>query len=297
MKKFFALFTFLFIPLVAILFVQCNEPVIEPTDQDMVLSLNKGGGVEVVLNHLSFPALLADGYTLTPIDETLWGVAYTGPYTGLTAEEIAWLAANGPWYAQKVDENVWQAQYTELTALEDVSFIDWGDNIESFSPKVGQPFRLEVTLYKELLTPMTAYTMALLANPSSPDEIQGTNTVTYDGYLATIASDKAKLVIQKYTTAPTVWNGSSWDGADVPVAVSFGVELNVGGKLIFGASSGGWKPKVEGNYRITYYLPGSVEVNLSNAVIGPAPTDQVAFPVVDAGNNLTYVDIVVVPKK
>ena len=50
-----------------------------------------------------------------------------------------------------------------------------------------------------------------------------------------------------------------------------------------------------GKYRITYYLPDS-EVNLSNAVIGPAPTDQVASPNFDADKNLTYVDIVVVPR-
>ena len=44
---------------------------------------------------------------------------------------------------------------------------------------------------------MTGYTMAMLGNPSSPDEIQGTNaTQLYEGTSATVISSKPKLVIQ-----------------------------------------------------------------------------------------------------
>ncbi len=179
MKKFSALFTLLFIPLIAILFVQCNEPVIEPSDQEMVLSLNKGGpGEESIGNNLSFPALVGDDFPITPISAPSFTVPYTGAYEELTAEEIDWLEANGPWYAQKVDGNVWQAQYTELSAAEEVSIVDWSDNIESFNPRVNTAFRLEVTLYKELLDPMTGYKMAVLAFPNSPSETQGTDTDT-----------------------------------------------------------------------------------------------------------------------
>ena len=53
------------------------------------------------------------------------------------------------WYAQKVDGNIWQADFAYTDAV-DVSYIDWGDNMESFSPTQGKPFRLEVTLYKDL---------------------------------------------------------------------------------------------------------------------------------------------------
>ena len=79
MKKFSALFTLLFIPLIAILFVQCNEPVIEPSDQEMVLSLNKGGpGEESIGNNLSFPALVADDFPITPISAPLFSVDIYG---------------------------------------------------------------------------------------------------------------------------------------------------------------------------------------------------------------------------
>ena len=38
------------------------------------------------------------------------------------------------------------------------------------------------------------------------------------------------------------------------IPVSFAPELNVGGKYIFGASEGGWKPASLGWFRITFYL-------------------------------------------
>ena len=147
MKKFFALFILLFIPLIAILFVQCNEPVIEPNDQEMVLSLNKGDGghTETVTNNLSFPALLADGVSLTPITESVT-VPYAGDYEGLTAEEIAALVATGPWYAQKVEGNVWQGPYATYDGTP-VTFIDWGDAMESVDPKVRRPYRVEFGVY------------------------------------------------------------------------------------------------------------------------------------------------------
>ena len=311
-KKLFILSVFLFIPIIALLFVQCSESTMDPNDQTALPLYSPGGGVEIVLNNLSFPALLADGYILTDIgypgfneSDGSFNVPYEGDYTDLTAEEKDALVGYD-WYAQKVDGNVWQADFGYTDAV-DVSYIDWGDNIESFSPTQGKPFRLEVTLYKELLTSMTGYTMALLENPSSPDEVQGTNKLTYPGALATIASDKAKLVIQPWNwndeetaqVTPTTWNVTDgvgkWD-AQTPEPVVFGVELNVGGKLIYGAAKKGWKPAQTGNYRITYYLLEGSEVNLSNAVIGPAPTDQVASPEVSDAYNLTYVDIVVVPR-
>ena len=92
---------------------------------------------------------------------------YTGMYPGLSAEQIAALKASGTWYPQKTTANAWQADYNTSESAMDVTWVDWGDSIESVSPRVGYPARLEVTLYKALATPMTAYTMAVLENPSS----------------------------------------------------------------------------------------------------------------------------------
>ncbi len=123
--------------------------------------------------------------------------------------------------------------------------------------------------------------------------------------MATIASETARLAIQPWNwdeenteqITPTTWNvtDGKWDNAGDPESVVFGVELNVGGKLIYATASEGWKPENEGNYRLTFYLEES-EVNLSTAIIGREPISQVAEATVDGANNLTYIDIVVDPR-
>jgi len=268
-----------------------------------------GGGshTETQGNNLSFPALLADGFTLTPIAATAFTVVYDGPYTGLTQEQLDYVLANGPWYAQKVEGNVWQAEYQAVGAPgADVYFVDWGDAMESVDPKIGRPYRLELALYAQLTDPMTAYKMAELAFPSSPQETQGTNTTSYDSYYATIATPKGKLVVQKYDVDPStlVWNPTSgqWDGAYPPENVSFAQELNVGGKYIFGASTGGWKPTELAEFRITFYFEAGSVMSLAAAQPGDYNSGSPIIPkigerntaVVDPLNNITYIDVTVV---
>ena len=266
-----------------------------------------GGHTETQGNNLSFPVLLADSASITPITATLFDVVYEGPYTGLTQEQLDYVLANGPWYAQKMEGNVWQAGFQKAGAEGEhdatVYFVDWGDAMESVDPKINRPYRLELALYAQLTDPMTAYKMAELAFPSSPQETQGTNSTTYDSYFATIATPKGKLVVQKYDpNAVLTWNGTSWDGADPPAAVSFAQELNVGGKYIFGASTGGWKPTEFGEYRITFYFESGSVVSLADAEPGDYNGGVPIIPkvgerntaVVDSVNNITYIDVTVV---
>ena len=191
----------------------------------------------------------------------------------------------------------------------DVTWVDWGDSIESVSPRVGFPARLEVTLYKALATPMTAYTMAVLENPSSSTELQGTNTTTYESGYATITSGMPKLVVQHLGSidpGTLTWDGTRWvAGTVVPrvVPVVFAPELNVGGRYIYGATQGGWRPDVAGRYRITFYVPSSSGIaltdvtqvgNYSNGFGAGGGEDHeggVATPVVVPSLNLTYVDV------
>lgn len=287
------------------------------------------GGEGAQGNNLSFPALAVDGYTISPIALSLWTVPYEGPYTGLTAEEIAALEDRGPWYAQKTEGNTWQADYlTNQTVI--VTYVDWGDVIESVNPKVGRPFRVEVQLYK-LLNPwdefvpdensMTGYGMEMLANPSSPNEVQGNNKLTYEGNLATVVSNLWKLRIQKCGDAipeetDLYWNVDRWVSPTITCTdepISFAVELNVGGKLIYGASTGGWKVKSAGWYRITFYGPVTTNLSLAGAVVADyddfasapvvepvlaAEADEgdegAATPVVDDLDNISYVDVLAV---
>ena len=164
-------------------------------------ALAKGGRPTVeTTNNLSFPAIAVDGFVINPLAAPSFTVPYTGDYPGLTTDEITALQATGPWYAQKVIGNTWQADWASQTAV-DVDVVDWGDNIESVDAFVRRPYRLEVVLFDNTLAEtMTGYTMAMLGNPSSPDEIQGTDTQLYEGTSATVISSKPKLVIQALGT-------------------------------------------------------------------------------------------------
>jgi Putative peptidoglycan binding domain len=289
-----------------------------PTDKGSGGKSGGGGGEETTTatNNLSFPTIAADGFVITPITSPSFSVVYSGPYVNLSAEELN--ALNGyDWYAQKTTGNVWQANFLSNPVGTPVNVfgIDWGDNVESVSPVTGKSYRLEITLYNKPATPMLGYKMSLLAYPSSINEAQGTNKETYTSSFATIVSSKPNLIIQYLgdtgSTQNVEWNGSAWtkDGNLLPMTnISFGPELNVGGKYVYGASKGGWTPVEAGVYRITVSLPGS-DISLKNAIIGniadwstttvstEATETRASTPIIDAVNNISYVDVTVLSKR
>jgi hypothetical protein len=276
-------------------------------------------GEEAQGNNLSFPAVLVDGYAFDGAAESLT-VPYAGDYPGLSAEELDALVGYD-WYPQKTEGNTWSAGFVPAgSEAVYVSYVDWGDNIEAVNPKVRRPFRLEIQLYTRLaeieegLT-LTGYEMAVLEYPSSADELQGTNGVTYEGDFATVVSNLWKLRIQYCGDGipeDLYWDAdaAAWLSDQKPctnVPVSFAVELNVGGKLIFGGSQGGWKPTQAGFYRITFYGPADSYLELEHAEVGnyadfSAPVvisesesdegdEGAATPEVDGGLNISYVDV------
>lgn len=311
--------TLVLVGIIALFVGSCMEkPPAMPTEGTEDLALLKGppnGGEEAQGNNLSFPALAADGYAISDVPE-VFTVLYTGEYPGLTAEQIAYLEANGPWYPQKTEGNTWNADFAPYSGQ--VFGVDWGDNIESVNPMQRRPFRIEVRMFSEVVD-MNGYTMGELEYPSSSSELQGTNTTTYLSNWATVVSNSPKFVIQYFgNEIPELtnedWTGEKWADYEV-IPMSFGPELNVGGKYIFGGSMGGWKPTDLGFYRLTFYIPTTSEIDLSAAVVGnfvapdfvPAPPAPVtaaeegeegeggaAFPVVVGELNLTYVDVEVV---
>ena len=287
-----------------------------------------GGGEETQGNNLSFPAIPLDSYPINLIAEEDFSfeVPYAGEYPGLTDGEID-LLGDADWYPQKTEGNIWQAEVLpDSSTTMKVSYVDWGDNIEAVNPKVRRPFRLEIQLYKRLAEieagkTMKGYNMAVLEYPSSSSELQGTNTETYDGEFATVVSNLWDLRIQYCGDA--IPDGLYWDPdaalwvSDIPnvscyhVPVSFAVELNVGGKLIFGGSQGGWKPTQAGYYRITFYdASGNSYLSLTDALVrnyadgfsepvAAVESDEgdeggAATPVVDPSSNISYVDVLAV---
>lgn len=309
------LLSLIFAVFLTFLLVQCSDPSVSPVDNGIVYDKggngggNGGGGGHTTTagNNLSFPALLADGYQVTDITEDLFTVVYTGEYSGLTAEEIEYLLANGPWYPQQTEGNVWQADYEYITETTYISWIDWGDAIEAVNPKLRRPYRLELSIYAPVVQ-MEGFKMAELEFPSSKDELQGTNTTTYLSDWASVASPNGNIVVQRFEgvdPGTLTWDAAlgQWTGAEAPITgFGFSVENNVGGKLIFGASLKGWKPAELGAHRITFYLDNSV-VMLSSALIGnyldgsftEVIQGETNTPVVDIVNNLTYVDVTVEP--
>lgn len=299
-------------------FVQCSDENFSSEPDGEIMKAGKGGGggggghTEPVGNNLSFPAIALEGITLTPLTETTFTVPYTGPYTGLTTEEIALLEATGLWYAQKVQGNLWQADFTNGNASVDITFIDWGDVIEAVNPKTARPFRVEVTLYTDISDePLTGYDMVMLANPSSPNEVQGTKADnTYESVWATVTSDVPNMIIQPFAPgASLTWDPDllQWVGVGVALPITgfiFAPELNVGGKYIYGASQGGWRPTQAGRYRLTFYLDGNSNIDMRGAEIGnyagnikwTTPEIKASAPVVDRILNLTYADVTVVRK-
>jgi len=226
-------------------------------------------------------------------------------------------------YAQKVQGNIWQAENKAAVAPVYVDEIDWGDSLESVDMKVGRPVRVELSLYESLPNPMTGYLMVMLANPSSPDEIQGVcatddplteldngaNVFTYQSNEATVYTPSAGLVIQKLSGTDLTWDGTllRWIGdAGSPLSLSFAGELNVGGKVIYGLSTGGWKPTSDGIYRITYFMPmtSNAQFNELTSIRLPIGTEVSVEEgeigggdaIVDWMHNLTYIDITVLPR-
>lgn len=277
-----------------------------------------GGHTEPIGNNLSFPVIWSEGITM-PLQGTMEQATLTVPYYDYAIDCGNGLL--GYAYAQKVLGNVWQAENLQIIGTVEggvvVNEIDWGDSLESVDMKVGRPIRIELSLYKTQLTaPMTAFTMVMLANPSSPDEIQGacaaeldngTTAFTYESTEATVYSPYSKLLIQKLTGPNLTWDGTKWIGdAENPIVVNFASELNVGGKVIYGLSQGGWKPTSTGDYRITFSLPvdRNTKFDASTIIRLPVETETIVVEAeggdvggdayVDWVNNLTYIDITVV---
>jgi hypothetical protein len=270
-------------------------------------------------NNLSFPVILADGPDINnglAIPGVFGAPVLTSPYS-----------YDGSYYyfAQKTDGNVWRAESAEINTDVVVDRIDWGDSLASRQLQIGKPVRVELTLYETLPdeSRMLGYNMFMLANPSSPDEIQGVRATalvppsgipegveidTFWSSEATVYAGKATMFIQQYEgdAEDLVWGDSGWevdpdlseDEIDVKVistiTPSFGNELNVGGKVIYGLSEGGWKPTAAGNYRLSFAVPSASNTQLE---LAGGDGDVLNNPSTsDIYGDVAYLDIVVVPR-
>jgi len=238
-----------------------------------------GGGQheETAGNCLSFPVIFGEGSL------SLRGTSGPGIFEGdsRTVDGVTW-------YVQQDPDNLWQADSGQWgPESSNVSWVDWGDNLESQTWKTTSKVRVETVLFKDLTTAMSGYVMSWLEG-TGKSELWGTNTFKYVSSQATIYSDHARLTIQRIDPNATLsWNPATgeWDGALstdfnggcwVPIdgPGGYSAEVNVSGKAIYGynwdvrTTSGG----IAGTYRITFSLDelegtGTLRTNFMGAQV------------------------------
>ena len=270
---------------------------------------------ETAANHLSVPVIWSDAYSFA-----LPGTFGYERFEGRSTEIDGVL-----WYHQKDEDNEWQAESADWSGSPvDVTYIDWGDNLEARNWTTRSKVRVEAVLYQELSTPLTAYEMSYISGQGMT-EVWGTNGVQFDAYEATVYSHNARLVIQKLGYPPghcsLNWDAESgrWQGdANEPLVNSgvwmdgegpsqFSAEVNVGGKVIYGYN---WDVKKNGegagHYRITFALDpvnGSIPLNTffqtTQVKMGDegddgGPGGGTAH--VAHGHNLSYIDVEIVSR-
>jgi hypothetical protein len=264
-----------------------------------------GGGQEeeTAGNNLSLPVIWGESAQL-PLRGTHGSTQFDGAYTEITI----YYDENGepypeplvvPYYEQKDPLNVWQAENHSYFSTLPVTWIDWGDNLESQDWKTTSKVRVETVLYKDLgvldSLPQTwplmlGYEMAYLSGAGTT-EVWGTNGKTYGSDQATIYSDHARLTIQRIdplkkdsllwdeasgewydpdlndgnAVLSTDFNGGCWQSVDGPGGYS--AEVNVSGKAIYGYN---WDVRATSNeeqglYRITFSLDGITAENGSDS--------------------------------
>jgi uncharacterized protein YjdB len=231
-------------------------------------------GEESTGNNLSWPLVFADGIGITgsPV-ATDPGVrptsAETAAYTELSGLPVTnptaafFYTGNTPdlasYYLQGT-ANTWRPQIVDGTAEPRYdAAAAWGDNLAGdASLRVDRPIRIEVALSTTDGVTLLGYNMPYVANPSSPEEVQGTDGTT-SALIPLIYTVGATLTIEQL----------SGPGGDVVATVStgpIGSEVNVGGRLVYG---GQFRPTVAGTYLLRFIIPNDANVHIvsSDAVV------------------------------
>jgi uncharacterized membrane protein YgcG len=300
-------------------------------DPSFAMKKDDGGDAGVAGNNLSLPVIWADGSLSLRYDMTepadLKGVFYE--------------LAGENWYVQDDPQNEWQAfngvgEDFEIFGPIDITYVDWGDNLEVKAWPATGIVRVETRLYKALNVPQNAYTMMHISG-LGVDEIWGTNGKVYGAEEATIYSDEAVLVIQRITKDEPSGNepgdlrwdmqDRKWVGDDVLETRvweeilgeegpgGYGAEVNVQGVVVYGYN---WNMKQDkekyepGVYRITFSLGNAHAMFTGDSYIMAAEEEEPeasieaeddegganipGYAEIRPGLNLTYIDVMIEAK-
>ncbi len=206
-----------------------------------------GGGAPgetTVSNNLSVPAVFVGsvGFGLTsPTLRMPTGLPSTGWENDPT----------GYYFVQGV--NTWQAEY--VAQATDTATGKWGDNLSGDAKlKVGSPVRVEMGLTSDTVATLQGFNVIKLEDSKLDREsAYGTKA---------ILSDTA------YVGNPLVMPARVWtNGAVLVITGPSGVtasmpgEINATGAVVFGYN---WRPKAAGIYTLTFTVPSTSGVTISN---------------------------------
>ena len=221
-----------------------------------------GGETETAGNNISWPVIFAEGVPETmvirPASTETAAFAEFVTATATDPTVYFWYSGNTvdqtypPYYVQGT-ASTWRAQVVDGSAQPKYAAeAAWGDNLAGdASLSAGHPIRIEVALSATGVGTLRGFNMTVLANASSPDEVQGTN-----GTLG----DFTPLL---YTSAFTF----TIDGPDGTVTLPkpMAAETNVGGRLVYGAQ---FTPAVAGVYTLRFRLGSGSNATITSAVNG-----------------------------
>lgn len=216
-------------------------------------------------NNISWPVVFADGVGITGLavsadpgvrpltteaaSAELMGADSTNPAVS-SPTSLFWYSGNirdlvstsylqntaSSWRAQVLD-GTGQAKY-EASAY-------WGDNLVSQKISVGKKIRIEVALSATGVGTLLGYNMTYVANPSSPEEVQGTDGTTAD-FVPLIYTPNPRFTVEL--------NGTEISSGAITA------EVNVAGRIVYGSQ---WAPAAAGTYRLRFTLASGANVAIT----------------------------------
>lgn len=220
---------FALILLTAVVFIQCNDTILNDNhpESNTVLSKGPGGGghTETATNNLSVPTIMIKGsFTGVTLGENSLLFPSGEPLTGYEVE--------GYYYVQGVHK--WQGEATSATFA--TATAEWGDNLAGDANlKVGSPIRVELGLFDDQGLEMQGFTVIKL-EPSKLDRESKYGTLaTYDDVNEKWNATAEILPARVYDSGVTFSVKNMSTGAyAVPEGTNPTAEINATGKVVYG---------------------------------------------------------------
>ncbi len=238
---------FALILLMAFVFIQCSDTILENNNTEFNSSLNKGPGggghTETATNNLSVPTIMIKGnFTGVNLGEN--SLAYpTG--TPLTGYEV-----DGYYFVQGVHK--WQAE--AISADFATGTAEWGDNLGGDAKlKVGQPIRVELGLFDDTNLQMRGFNVIKL-EPSKLDRESAYGTLaTYDSDNLKYYATEEYLPVRLYDSQVTFSVKNITTGVYVvKEGTNPTAEINATGKVVYGYNL---RVSQAGQYEIKFVIP------------------------------------------